>query len=157
MGLGSEYRNARRDEEVARLRRVIALRALVATGKSQREIAEILDITQPAVSQQLKFAPDLDRVQPEMLLEAAAPVLKTLAAQRGYTRIAVFGSVARRQAGPDSDIDLIVEAPDATSSFDFVAFQRLLEEVLGREIDLVEYGGLKAGLDDDINDGAVLL
>ncbi|MEE3851807.1 nucleotidyltransferase domain-containing protein [Gordonia sp. LSe1-13] len=157
MDLGSEYRNARRDEEVARLRRVIALRALVATGKSQREIAEVLDISQPAVSQQLKFAPNLDRVHPEMLLEAAAPVLKALAAQRGYTRLAAFGSVARRQAGPDSDIDLIVEAPDATSSFDFVAFKRLLEEVLGREIDLVEYGGLKAGLDDDIRDDAVML
>ena len=92
-----------------------------------------------------------------MLLEAAAPVLKVLAAQRGYTRVAAFGSVARQEADPDSDIDLIVEAPDSASSFDFVGFKRLLEEVLGREIDLVEYGGLKAGLDDDIRDEAILL
>lgn len=157
MDLAGEYRSARRDEEVARLRRILALRALAATGKSQREIAEALDITQPAVSQQLKFAPDLNGVHPEMLLEAAAPVLKVLAAQRGYTRVAAFGSVARQEADPDSDIDLIVEAPDSVSSFDFVGFKRLLEEVLGREIDLVEYGGLKVGLDDDIRDEAILL
>jgi predicted nucleotidyltransferase len=157
MTLHDEYRKARRDEEVARLRRILALRALTASGKTQREIAELLDISQPAVSQQLKFAPDIVHVHPEMLLEAAAPVLKALAAQRGYTRLAAFGSVARREAGPDSDIDLIVEAPGATSSFDFVDFKGLLEEVLGREIDLVEYGGMKADLDDDIRDEAVLL
>ncbi|GAB91761.1 nucleotidyltransferase domain-containing protein [Gordonia rhizosphera] len=157
MTLVREYRKARRDEEVARLRRILALRALAATGKSQRQIAEMLDITQPAVSQQLKFAPDLDRIHPEMLLEAAAPILKALAGERGYTRMAVFGSVARHQARAGSDIDLIVDAPHSTSSFEFVGFKQLLEKVLGREIDLVEYGGLKLGFDDDVWREAVLL
>lgn len=157
MALLGEYRQARRDEDVARLRRVLALRAMVATGMSQREIAEGLGITQPAVSQQLKFARELDEVHPEDLLEAAAPVLKALAAEHGYTRFAVFGSVARRQARPDSDIDLIVEAPAGTSSFAFVGFKQLIEKVLGREVDLVEYGGLKPKLDDDIRREAVLL
>jgi uncharacterized protein len=36
MTLLAEYRDARRDEDVARLRRVIALRAMVATGMSQQ-------------------------------------------------------------------------------------------------------------------------
>lgn len=56
MGLLAEYRDARRDEDVSRLRRVLALRAMIATGMSQRQIAEGLGISQPAVSQQLKFA-----------------------------------------------------------------------------------------------------
>ncbi|MGV9709986.1 nucleotidyltransferase domain-containing protein [Gordonia sp. NPDC003424] len=157
MTVVGEYRKARRDEDVARLRRALALRALVATGMSQRQIADLLKITQPAVSQQLKFGPDIDAIHPEVLVEAAAPVLKALAAEYGYNRMAVFGSVARRQARSDSDIDLVVEAPDSTSSFEFVGFKTLLEEVLGREIDLVEYGGLKPGLDDDIRREAVLL
>lgn len=157
MTLLAEYRDARRDEDVARLRRVLALRALVATGMSQRQIAEALGITQPAVSQQLKFAPELDEVHPEVLLEAAAPVLKALATERAYTRLAVFGSVARRQARQDSDIDLLVEAPEGTSSFGFIRFKQLIEQVLGREIDLVSYGGLKPKLDDDIRREAVLL
>lgn len=150
MSLLAEYRAARRDEDLARLRRVLALRAMGAVGMSQRQIADAVGITQPAVSQQLKFAPELDGVHPELLLEAAAPILRTLAAERGYTRLAVFGSVARHQARPDSDIDLIVEAPAGTSSFDFIRFKQLIEQVLGRDVDLIDYGGLKPRLDDDI-------
>ncbi len=150
MSVLAEYRAARRDEDVAKLRRAIALRAMTAMGASQRQIADALGITQPAVSQQLKHAPDLHGVHPQDLLEAARPVLKALAAERGYADLAVFGSVARGQARSDSDIDLIVKAPSGTSSFDFVAFKMLLEQVLDRQIDLVERGGLTPGLDDDI-------
>jgi uncharacterized protein len=157
MTLLPEYREARRDEDVARLRRVLALRAMVATGMSQRQIADAIGISQPAVSQQLKFAPELEEVHAEVLLEAAAPILKALAAEQGYSRLAVFGSVARHQARQDSDIDLLVEAPEGTSSFGFIRFKQLLERVLGREIDLIDYGGLKPKLDDDIRREAVLL
>ncbi len=157
MSLLAEYRSARRDEDVARLRRVLALRAMVATGMSQRRIAEALGITQPAVSQQLKFAPQLDDFHPEVLLEAAAPILKAVAADHGYTRLAVFGSVARHQARQDSDIDLIVDAPEGTSSFGLIRFKQRMEQVLGREIDLIDYGGLKPRRDDDILREAVLL
>ncbi|MBA3801261.1 MAG: nucleotidyltransferase domain-containing protein [Geodermatophilaceae bacterium] len=157
MTLLDEYRDARRDEDLARLRRTIALRAMVATGMSQRQIAEALGISQPAVSQQLRFAPDLDVVHPEALLESAAPVLKAISEERGYQRLAVFGSVARRQAHRDSDIDLLVEAPVGTSSFEFVRYKQPIEQVLGREIGLVDYGGLKPRLDDDIRREAVLL
>jgi len=65
--------------------------------------------------------------------------------------------VARGEARRDSDIDLLVEAPEGTSSFGFIRFKQLIERVLGRQIDLVEYGGLKAKLDDDIRREAVLL
>lgn len=157
MRLLAEYQAARHDEKVARLRRVLALRAMVAAGMSQRQIAEAVGLTQPAVNQQLKFAPDLDDVHPHVLLEAAAPVLKALAAENGYSRLAIFGSVARHQASMDSDIDFLVEAPEETSSFDFVSFKQLIERVLGRKVDLVSYGGLKAGLDDDIRREAVPL
>lgn len=130
---------------------------MLASGKSQREVAALVGLSQPAVSQQLRFAPDLQQFDPAMVLEAAAPVLKTLAAERGYTRLAVFGSVARGQARPDSDIDLLVKASAGTSSFDLVKFQLLLAKILDRAVDLVEYGGLKSGLDDDIKREAVLL
>jgi predicted nucleotidyltransferase len=157
MTLVDEYRGARRDEDLARLRRVLALRAMLASGMSQREVAEVLGITQPAVSQQLKFAPELGEVHPEVLVEAAAPVLKALADDRGYRRLAVFGSVARHQARTDSDIDLLVESPAGTSSFGFIRFKQLVEQVLGREVDVIDYGGLKPKLDDDIRREAVLL
>jgi len=65
--------------------------------------------------------------------------------------------VARGEARPDSDVDLLVEAPEGTSSFGFIRFKQLIEQVLGRQIDLVDYEGLKAELDDDIRRDAVLL
>ena len=157
MTLLAEYHDARRGEGIARLRRSLALRAMVATGMSQRQIAEAVGITQPAVSQQLKFAPEVDNVHPAILLEAAAPILKAVAAEHGFSRLAVFGSVARHEARPDSDIDLLVESPEGTSSFGFLRFKKLIEQVLGREVDLVDYGGLKPKLDDDIRREAVLL
>ncbi|MCD1286134.1 MULTISPECIES: nucleotidyltransferase domain-containing protein [unclassified Brevibacterium] len=152
-----EYREAQRGEDVARLRRALALRAMLASGMSQRQIAEELGISQPAVSQQIKFAPAVDQVHPELLLEAAVPILKKLAAEHGYEHLAVFGSAARREARTDSDIDLIVDAPQGTSSFAFIRFKQLIEKVLGRGIDLVDYAGLKPGMDDDIRREAVLL
>jgi predicted nucleotidyltransferase len=157
MTLLAEYHDARRHEDIGRLRRVLALRAMGASGMRQRQIADALGITQPAVSQQLKFAPELADIHPEILVAAAAPILKALATDRGYTRLAVFGSVARRRARQDSDIDLLVEAPEGTSSFDFIRFKQLIEQVLSREIDLVSYGGLAPKLDDDIRREAVLL
>ncbi|MGH3354240.1 MAG: nucleotidyltransferase domain-containing protein [Nocardioides sp.] len=157
MAVVAAYHEARHEEEVARLRRALALRAMVASGMSQREIAAELGVSQPAVSQQMKAAPDLARIHPEALVEAAGPVLRSVAEDAGYRRLAVFGSVARGQARHDSDIDLLVEAPAGTSSFGFIRFKRLLEQVLGRGIDLVDYGGLKPKLDDDIRRDAVLL
>jgi uncharacterized protein len=157
MDLLHEYREARRREDLGRLRRAIALRAMIATGMSQRQIAEALGISQPAVSQQLTSSSDLTEVHPEFLLEAATPVLKALAEDNGYTRLAAFGSIARHDARTDSDIDLLVEAPVGTSSFAFIRFKQLVEQVLGREIDLISYGGLKPRRDDDIRREAVLL
>jgi predicted nucleotidyltransferase len=90
------------------------------------------------------------------LFDAAAPVLRALAEQHGYSRLAAFGSVARHEAAADSDIDLIVESPPGTSTFGFLRFKELLERVLGREIDLVDYGGLKS-MDDDIRREAVVV
>lgn len=47
---------------MARLRRILALRAMSAVGMSQRQVAEAAGITKPAVSQQLKFAPALGEI-----------------------------------------------------------------------------------------------
>lgn len=155
--LMDQYGEAQRAERVARIRRAIALRAMAATGRTQRQIAEALGVSQSAVSQQLSTTPVTSDLDPALLVESGAPIIKVLAAERGFSRLAVFGSVARGDARTDSDIDLLVESPAGMSSFDFVRFQQLLAEVLGRHVDVVDYAGLTAGLDDDIIREAVPL
>lgn len=142
--------DARHDEEIARLRRVFAIRALVAEGNTQTAIAMDLGVTQPAVSQLLQSSERVRDIEPAVVLEAAAPVLKELATQRGLSDLAVFGSVARGEARVDSDVDLIVRAPKGTTIMDLMSFAELLAKVLGRDVDVITYGSLKKGIDDDI-------
>ncbi len=47
----------------------------------------------------------------------------------GVTRVRVFGSWARGEAGDDSDLDLIVDAPGGTTLWDLVGIQQELEKL----------------------------
>ena len=76
---------------------------------------------------------------------------------RRFERLAVFGSVARGDARDDSDIDLLVDAPPGAAIKELLALRGTFEQILGRPIDLITYGALKPGLDDDIRREAALL
>jgi predicted nucleotidyltransferase len=58
----------------------------------------------------------------------------------------VFGSVARGEAGAESDVDLLVEFSAPVGLFEFVRLRRLLEEILGARVDLVTPDALKPQL-----------
>ncbi len=55
----------------------------------------------------------------------------------GTRKVAVFGSFGRGDAGPNSDVDLIVEFTNPTGLLALVRLERELEEVLGRSVDLL--------------------
>jgi uncharacterized protein len=56
----------------------------------------------------------------------------------GVVRLALFGSVLRGNAGPESDIDLLVSFSEGAKTFDhFFTLCELLEEILGRRVELV--------------------
>ena len=60
------------------------------------------------------------------------------------TEMAVFGSAARGELGPDSDIDIMVEfAPDARLGLRFFALEEDLAHLFGRRVDLGEKHCLK--------------
>lgn len=149
MTLVFEYEQATRDAELARLRRVLAVRALLAEGESQREIAQRLKVTQPAISYQVA-SERTDGVRPSELIAAGGSVLRQVAERRGFTDLAVFGSAARGDDRPDSDVDLLVQPPAGADLFDMLRLEELLESILGRKVDVVSYRGLDIRRDQDI-------
>jgi predicted nucleotidyltransferase len=70
----------------------------------------------------------------------------------GFKELSVFGSVARGEMRPDSDIDLLVEfLPDARPSLiTHSAAERELTALLGRKVDLVSKRGLNKLIRDEI-------
>jgi predicted nucleotidyltransferase len=79
-----------------------------------------------------------------------------VAAARGASNVRVFGSVARGEAGPSSDIDLLVDFDSGRTLVDHFGLWRDLEALLGATVDVVSAGGLTVR-DDDIRTGAVAL
>ena len=64
--------------------------------------------------------------------------LARLCQRFGVAQLAVFGSVARGDAAPDSDIDLLYElAPGARLGFDLFDLEDALTNLFGRTVDLV--------------------
>lgn len=59
-----------------------------------------------------------------------------LAASRGVSNIRVFGSVARGDATPKSDIDLLVDFAIHASGLDLIGFALDLEDLLGYQVDI---------------------
>ena len=52
-------------------------------------------------------------------------------------KIAIFGSFARDEHGPDSDIDILVDFNDRVTFLDFVGIEMELSEILGFKVDLI--------------------
>ena len=74
-----------------------------------------------------------------------APHLAELT-RTGVRRIGVFGSVARGETGPDSDVDILVEFDGVPDLFEFAALRERLTEILGCPVDLATPQGLKPRL-----------
>ena len=71
----------------------------------------------------------------EVLGPARDEILR-VAASHGARNIRVFGSVARGDARPDSDLDLLVEFQPEPSLFDHARLVLDLERIVGRRVDV---------------------
>ena len=77
------------------------------------------------------------------------------AAKRGVYNVRVFGSGARGEAGPESDVDFLVQMEAGRSLLDLAGLIGDLEDLLERKIDLVDDGGLHWYIRDRVLQEAV--
>jgi hypothetical protein len=61
----------------------------------------------------------------------------------GPERIGIFGSYARREETPNSDIDILVKFKETLSLLDLAKIHRELSLILGKEVDLVTESSVK--------------
>lgn len=102
---------------------------------------------------------------PEGLLDmTASEIIKVrredilaIAERHGAEDVRIFGSVARGEAGPDSDIDFLVRFRAGTTLLDQAALIRELEAALSSRVDVVSESGLKTRIRERVLTEAVRL
>lgn len=96
----------------------------------------------------------MDKDQTLALLARHKPVL---AERFGVRRLALFGSVARGTARADSDVDVLVGFDGPATSKRYFGVQFYLEDLLGREVDLVTEDALRPRLRPYVKRDAVAI
>jgi predicted nucleotidyltransferase len=91
------------------------------------------------------------------LLQMRRDEVLRIAASYGARNVRVFGSVARGEVGPKSDVDFLVEMEEGRSLLDLVGLWQDLENLLGCKVDVVEPEGLHWYIRDRVLQEAVPL
>ncbi|CDZ57644.1 nucleotidyltransferase family protein [Neorhizobium galegae] len=89
-------------------------------------------------------------MRPSEVLERNREAIREAATRFNAANPRVFGSVARGEDGPDSDIDILVDALPGTTLFDLGGLQDTLETLLQVKVDLVTSGGIRNSMRDRI-------
>jgi predicted nucleotidyltransferase len=84
-----------------------------------------------------------DPVKIEVLVRAKRQEILEIGARHGAKRIRIFGSVARNEAKPDSDVDFLVDLEPGRSLFDLGGLLMDLQDLLGRKVDVATEKGLR--------------
>lgn len=76
--------------------------------------------------------------------------LLRVAKSYGIQKVGVFGSVARGQQSPSSDLDLAIEPSEGMSTLDITAFALDAENIFDCKVDVISLHGLKADRHSDV-------
>lgn len=138
-----------------------------ARAMTQRELAERAGVPQPNVSayesgRRVPSGETLQRLDaalaetPAERLASARQQLLASAEARGLTRVRVFGSFARGDASPTSDVDLLVHPGPESSVFELAGFLADAERMLGMRVDVVSDRGSGPTMDRIIAEAVAL-
>ncbi len=89
-------------------------------------------------------------------------VLRILAEHReplealGATNVAIFGSVARDEARPDSDVDILIDLNRPMGLLALARIHNYFEDILGNPVDVVQRKNLKQRIRQRILDEAIV-
>ena len=72
-----------------------------------------------------------------------AELIRSLARAHGAQSIALFGSAARGEEHPGSDLDFMVELAPGRSLLDLIGLGNDLQAVLGRKVETISVAGMK--------------
>ena len=89
-------------------------------------------------------------MRPSEVLEKNREAIREATKRFNAANPRVFGSVARGEDGPDSDIDILVDALPGATLFDLGGLQDTLETLLQVKVDLVTSGGIRHSMRDRI-------
>ncbi|MBU0480927.1 MAG: nucleotidyltransferase family protein [Proteobacteria bacterium] len=89
------------------------------------------------------------------LLEDKRDEILRVAREHGALSVRVFGSYARGQANPDSDVDLIVELGPGRSLLDLIAIKQEIEDFIHIKVDVVTEASLSPYIRNEILQEAV--
>lgn len=92
----------------------------------------------------------------ELLKEKREEILQ-IAARHGAYNVRVFGSVARGEERPESDVDFLVDMERGRCLFDLGGLLMDLKDLLGCEVDIVTENGLKERIRERVLEEAVSL
>lgn len=81
-------------------------------------------------------------MKPSEVLEKNRQAIRDATKRFNAANPRVFGSVARGEDRPDSDLDILVDALPGTTLFDLGGLLEELQDILGVKVDLVTLGGL---------------
>ncbi|MGH8065204.1 MAG: nucleotidyltransferase family protein [Candidatus Entotheonellia bacterium] len=93
----------------------------------------------------------------DRLLQSKRDEILRIAASHGARDVRLFGSLARGEAGPKSDIDILVKLDVGRSLLDIVAIKQDLEDLLGCEVDVVTEAAISPYIREEVLSEAVSL
>lgn len=120
-------------------------RIYLGTGLSNSQITEKEnEADKKMMTQKFKSNKEIEEIKAKIV-----PVLK----KNRVTKAGIFGSYSRGKQKKDSDIDIVVDIDDRNMSLlGFIKLIRILEEILKRKVDLVEYSAIKPRIKQKILD-----
>lgn len=139
-----------------------------AAGMSQSELARAARVSQPNMSAyengRRSPSPDvLDRIRdalrgrPILRVQRHRAAMRDLVAQHHASSPRLFGSVARGDDRPGSDIDLLVDFCENARLFDEIGLRLALTDLLGVSVDVIGSDSLRGPIRDRVLTEAVPL